>query len=90
MALADDSKKKSFKIKIPTYLVYRLGFFLYVCFKVRIMIIWGLFDSLFSTVVSFFFLLAVVATIVVIVMDNRNPFKTLAWVLVLQVSLFNG
>ena len=47
------------------------------------MIIWGLFDSLFSTVVSFFFLLAVVATIVVIVMDNRNPFKTLAWVLVL-------
>ena len=47
------------------------------------MIAWGLFDSVFSTVVSLLFLLAVVATIVVVVMDNRNPFKTLAWVLVL-------
>ena len=47
------------------------------------MIVWGLFDSVFSTVVSLLFLLAVVATIVVVVMDNRNPFKTLAWVLVL-------
>ena len=47
------------------------------------MVVWGLFDSIFSTVVSLLFLLAVVATIVVVVMDNRNPFKTLAWVLVL-------
>ena len=47
------------------------------------MIAWGFFNDIFSTVVSFIFLLAVVATIVVVVMDNRNPFKTLAWVLVL-------
>ena len=47
------------------------------------MIAWGFFNGIFSTVVSFIFLLAVVATIVVVVMDNRNPFKTLAWVLVL-------
>ena len=47
------------------------------------MFIWGLFESVFSAVVSLLFLLAVVATIVVIVMDNRNPYKTLAWVLVL-------
>ena len=47
------------------------------------MIAWGFFNGIFSMVVSFIFLLAVVATIVVVVMDNRNPFKTLAWVLVL-------
>ena len=47
------------------------------------MFIWGLFESVFSAVVSLLFLLTVVATIVVVVMDNRNPFKTLAWVLVL-------
>ena len=47
------------------------------------MLVWGLFDSVFSTVVSLLFLLAIFATIVVVVMDNRNPFKTLAWVLVL-------
>ena len=47
------------------------------------MFIWGLFESVFSAVVSLLFLLAVVTTIVVIVMDNRNPYKTLAWVLVL-------
>ena len=47
------------------------------------MIAWGFFNDIFSTVVSFIFLLAVVVTIVVVVMDNRNPFKTLAWVLVL-------
>ena len=47
------------------------------------MFILGLFESFFSTVVSLLFLLAVVVTIVVIVMDNRNPYKTLAWVLVL-------
>ena len=47
------------------------------------MVVSGLFDSIFSTVVSLLFVLAVVSTIVVVVMDNRNPFKTLAWVLVL-------
>ena len=47
------------------------------------MFIWGLFESVFSTIVSLLFLLAVVITIAIIVMDNRNPYKTLAWVLVL-------
>lgn len=47
------------------------------------MIVWGLLNSVLSTVVGLFFLLAVVVTIFVVVMDNRNPFKTLAWVLVL-------
>ena len=47
------------------------------------MFIWGLFESVFSTIVSLLFLLAVVIAIAIIVMDNRNPYKTLAWVLVL-------
>lgn len=47
------------------------------------MLIWGLFNNVFSTVVSLLFLLTVVTTIVVVILDNRNPLKTLAWVLVL-------
>ena len=43
----------------------------------------GLLDSVFSTVVSLIFLLTVVTTMVIVILDNRNPFKTLAWVLVL-------
>lgn len=48
------------------------------------MVIWGVFDSLFSTIVSSLFLLTVVITIVVVILDNRNPVKTLSWVLVLS------
>ena len=48
------------------------------------MIIWGIFDGWVSTIVSSMFLLAVVATIIVVVLENRNPVKTLAWVLVLS------
>lgn len=48
------------------------------------MVVWGIFDNLFSTIVSSLFLLTVVITIVVVVLDNRNPVKTLAWVLVLS------
>lgn len=44
---------------------------------------WFHIDSLFSTLLSFCVLLTVVTTIVVIVLDNRNPVKTLSWVLVL-------
>ena len=47
------------------------------------MIVWGLFDNVFSTVISLIFLFTVVSTIIVIIMDNRNPFKTLSWVMVL-------
>lgn len=44
---------------------------------------WGIFDSFLSAIVSMLLLLSVVATIVVVILDNRNPVKTLAWVLVL-------
>ena len=45
--------------------------------------IWGLFDGVFSTAVNLLFFLTVVVTIMVVILDNRNPFKTLVWVLVL-------
>ena len=48
------------------------------------MIVWGIFEGMLSTIVSSLFLVAVVATIIVVVLDNRNPVKTLAWVLVLS------
>lgn len=47
------------------------------------MVLWDLSDSLLVTVINMIFLFTVVAAIVIVVMDNRNPFKTLAWVLVL-------
>lgn len=45
--------------------------------------IWGFFDGIFSTAVNLIFYLTVVVTIMVVILDNRNPFKTLVWVLVL-------
>ena len=45
--------------------------------------VWGLFDGVFSTAVNLLFFLTVVVTIMVVILDNRNPFKTLVWVLVL-------
>ena len=47
------------------------------------MIVWGFFDGVLSTMVSLFFFLIVVATIVCLLLENRNPYKTLVWVLVL-------
>ena len=47
------------------------------------MMLWGLVDNVFSTMVDWLFFLTVVITIVIVVLDNRNPVKTLAWVLVL-------
>ena len=47
------------------------------------MLVWGMFNHVFSTIVSLLFLLTIVTTIVVVILDNRNPLKTLAWVLVL-------
>ena len=44
---------------------------------------WSQFGNLFSIVASLCLLLTVIATILVIVLDNRNPVKTLAWVLIL-------
>ena len=45
--------------------------------------VWGLFDGVFSMAVNLVFFLTVVVTIMVVILDNRNPFKTLVWVLVL-------
>ena len=47
------------------------------------MIVWGWFDGIFSTVVNLLFFLTIVTTIMVVLLENRNPLKTLVWVLVL-------
>lgn len=47
------------------------------------MIIYGVFDSFFSTVFGVVYLLIVVSILIFVILDNRNPFKTLAWILVL-------
>lgn len=47
------------------------------------MIIGSISGGIFSTMVSWMFLLTVVVTIMVVLLENRNPLKTLVWVLVL-------
>lgn len=44
---------------------------------------WGLFENLFTSVVGLLYIGAVVTTIAVVILDNRNPVKTLSWVLIL-------
>ena len=41
------------------------------------------FDNLFTTIVGILYIGAVVTTMAVVVLDNRNPVKTLSWVLIL-------
>ena len=47
------------------------------------MIIYGVFDNFFSTFFGVVYLLIVVSILIFVILDNRNPFKTLAWILVL-------
>lgn len=47
------------------------------------MLSWEMFVGLFSTVVGLIYLIVVLTTIVVVILDNRNPVKTLSWVLIL-------
>lgn len=61
-----------------------IGWDFFIClFKSSDYVHLGIIWKFFSTVVSSVVLVTVVVTIVVIVMDNRKPYKTLAWVLVL-------
>lgn len=46
------------------------------------MIEWGLLHDLFSTAINFLYLVVVIGTVIVVLLDNRNPVKTLSWVLV--------
>ncbi|MBQ8521187.1 MAG: cardiolipin synthase [Bacteroides sp.] len=48
------------------------------------MFTWGMFYGWVSTVVGVLYLIAVLTTIVVVILDNRNPVKTLSWVLILS------
>ena len=43
------------------------------------------FVNLFTTIVGVLYVGAVVTTMVVVVLDNRNPVKTLSWVLILAL-----
>lgn len=49
----------------------------------RNMIEWGLFNEIFAVAFNVLFVVVIIGTIVVVILDNRNPVKTMAWVLVL-------
>ena len=55
------------------------------------MIDWGSIVSLCAkTVFDVIYIGAVIGTIIVVVLDNRNPVKTIAWVVVLMFLPFVG
>lgn len=55
---------------------------MFVLYKENIVLDIGL-DNLFTTIVGILYVGAVVTTMVVVILDNRNPVKTLSWVLIL-------
>ena len=50
----------------------------------------SMFEGFFSTVFGLLYLLMVLTTIIVVILDNRNPVKTLSWVLILTFLPFVG
>ena len=46
------------------------------------MLEWGILHDLFSTALNLIYLAVVIGTVIVVLLDNRNPVKTLSWVLV--------
>lgn len=46
------------------------------------MLEWGILHDLFSTAINLIYLAVVIGTVIVVLLDNRNPVKTLSWVLV--------
>ena len=50
----------------------------------------SMFGDFFSTLIGLLYLLMVLTTIIVVILDNRNPVKTLSWVLILTFLPFVG
>ena len=47
------------------------------------MVEWGIFNEIFAVAFNVIYFLIIMGTIVIVILDNRNPVKTMAWVLVL-------
>ena len=55
------------------------------------MIDWsGLVNQIFTVTFDILYVGAVIGTIIVVILDNRNPVKTMAWILVLTFLPFIG
>ena len=46
------------------------------------MIEWSIFNEIFTVAFNLLYFLIIIGTIMIVVLDNRNPVKTMAWVLV--------
>ena len=47
------------------------------------MIEWSIFNEIFTVAFNLLYFLIIIGTIMIVVLDNRNPVKTMAWVLLL-------
>ena len=47
------------------------------------MIEWSIFNEIFTVAFNLLYFIIIIGTIMIVVLDNRNPVKTMAWVLVL-------
>lgn len=47
------------------------------------MVEWSIFNEIFTVAFNVLYLVIIIGTIFIVILDNRNPVKTMAWVLVL-------
>lgn len=47
------------------------------------MVEWSIFNEIFAVAFNVLYFVIIIGTIVIVILDNRNPVKTMAWVLVL-------
>ncbi len=47
------------------------------------MVEWSIFNEIFAVAFNMLYFIVIVGTIMIVILDNRNPVKTMAWVLVL-------
>ena len=47
------------------------------------MVEWSIFNEIFAVAFNVLYFVIIIGTIFIVILDNRNPVKTMAWVLVL-------
>ena len=54
------------------------------------MVEWSIFNEIFAVAFNVLYFVIIIGTIFIVILDNRNPVKTMAWVLVLFFPAYCG
>ena len=52
------------------------------------MVEWSIFNEIFAVAFNVLYFVIIIGTIFIVILDNRNPVKTMAWVLLLPAALY--